>query len=95
MTLHSLRATTPGASTVTDLPTDLPTSTPHLRSVDGPTTAAAEDDIDARLARIIARRKQFQDRHAQRLTALMAERDDLRGVHALADMVDDAIRWTA
>ena len=28
-------------------------------------------------------------RHAQKLTALMVEREDLRGVHALADFVDD------
>lgn len=90
MTLHSSSATIPGASTPT---------TPHLRSVDGPATSPAtspaDDDFDARLARVVARRKQFQDRHAQRLTALMAQRDDLRGVHALADLVDDAIRWTA
>ncbi|GAA4685885.1 hypothetical protein [Nocardioides nanhaiensis] len=88
MTLHSLGATTPGATT-----TSTPT-TPHLRSVADPVADPA-DDFDARLARIVARRKQFQDRHAQRLTALMAQRDDLRGVHALADLVDDAIRWTA
>lgn len=92
MTLHSLDATTPGASTPT---TPTSSTTPHLRSVDGPATTPADDDFDARLARIVARRKQFQDRHAQRLTALMAQRDDLRGVHALADLVDDAIRWTA
>lgn len=95
MTLHTTGATTPGARTAT---------TSHLRSVGGPTsptssagsaTPHATDDFDDRLARIIARRKQFQDRHAQRLTSLMAQRDDLRGVHALADLVDDAIRWTA
>lgn len=84
MTLHTMRATTPGDTTSTD--------TPRLRSIGN---AATTDDFDDRLARIIARRKQFQDRHAQRLTSLMAQRDDLRGVHALADMVDDAVRWTA
>ncbi len=31
----------------------------------------------------------------QALTALMDERDDLRGVHALADYFDDAVRWSA
>ncbi len=42
-----------------------------------------------------ARRAGLRDRHAQGLTRLMAERNDLRGVHALADFVDDAVRWTA
>lgn len=34
-------------------------------------------------------------RHSQRLTALMEARGDLRGVHALADFVDDSVRWSA
>lgn len=34
-------------------------------------------------------------RHAHLLGRLMASRDDLRGVHALADFVDDSVRWTA
>jgi hypothetical protein len=34
-------------------------------------------------------------RHAQALTALMEERGDLRGVHAFADHVDEAVRWSA
>ena len=34
-------------------------------------------------------------RHAQALTALMEERTDLRGVHALADHFDEAVRWSA
>jgi hypothetical protein len=41
------------------------------------------------------RRERLETRHAQGLTQLMAARADLRGVHALADMVDDAVRWTA
>ena len=42
-----------------------------------------------------ARRAALKDRHARGLTSLMSQRDDLRGVNALADLVDDAIRWTA
>lgn len=42
-----------------------------------------------------ARRAVLRDRHAQGLTRLMSERADLRGVHPLADLVDDAVRWTA
>ncbi|WP_395656661.1 hypothetical protein [Nocardioides sp.] len=42
-----------------------------------------------------ARRAALRLRHAQALAALMEEREDLRGVHALADYFDDAVRWTA
>ena len=41
------------------------------------------------------KRAAFKLRHARGLTTLMGEREDLRGVHALADLVDDAVRWTA
>lgn len=34
-------------------------------------------------------------RHSGKLTALMDARTDLRGVHALADFVDDSVRWSA
>lgn len=49
------------------------------------------DVVDRRLER----RHALRTRHAQGLTRLMEERADLRGVHALADFVDDAVRWTA
>jgi len=41
------------------------------------------------------RRAALRSRHAQGLTRLMEQRTDLRGVHALADFVADAVRWTA
>ncbi|MEQ6903824.1 hypothetical protein [Nocardioides sp. YIM 152588] len=41
------------------------------------------------------RRSELRSRHARGLTTLMAQRSDLRGVHALADFVDDAVRWSA
>ncbi len=44
---------------------------------------------------LLEKRTQFRLRHAHALTALMEERTDLRGVHALADHFDDAVRWTA
>jgi hypothetical protein len=50
-----------------------------------------EDEIDT--AR--AQRAALKVRHARGLTTLMNQRDDLRGVHALADLVDDAVRWSA
>jgi hypothetical protein len=44
---------------------------------------------------LLEKRTQLRLRHAQALTSLMEERTDLRGVHALADHFDDAVRWTA
>ncbi len=56
-----------------------------------------ENDIieSAELDRRRSQRVALKTRHAQCLTKLMDERSDLRGVHALADFVDDAVRWTA
>jgi hypothetical protein len=51
-----------------------------------------DDDI---VDRTLERRTALRTRHARDLTRLMDERADLRGVHALADFVDDAVRWTA
>jgi len=39
-------------------------------------------------------RARLRSRHAQGITTLMVARTDLRGVHALADFVDDAVRWS-
>ncbi len=40
-------------------------------------------------------RSTLKAKHAARLTQLLEARADLRGVNALADHLDDAIRWTA
>jgi len=40
-------------------------------------------------------RDQLRSRHSHALSSLMAQRGDLRGVHDLADLVDDALRWSA
>lgn len=56
--------------------------------------AAAPTERDG-VDRSLERRAALRTRHAQSLTRLMEERADLRGVHALADFVDDAVRWTA
>lgn len=40
-------------------------------------------------------RATLRTRHSHALTALMEAREDLRGVHALADFVDDSVRWSA
>ncbi len=52
-------------------------------------------DLDLDRRRDQRDQRDARARHAENLARLMAERDDLRGVHALADLVDDAIRWTA
>lgn len=67
---------------------DRSADTAGVRGTDGP------DEIDV-IARRLERRAALRTRHAQGLTRLMEERRDLRGVHALADFVDDAVRWTA
>lgn len=41
------------------------------------------------------RRAALRLRHAQALAVLMDERADLKGVHALADYFDEAVRWSA
>lgn len=56
-----------------------------------PVSSTEHDGVD----RSLERRAALRTRHAQSLTRLMEQRDDLRGVHALADFVDDAVRWTA
>ena len=55
------------------------------------TTSTPDHDLD----RLRQQRTELRVRHAQRLTSLMEERADLRGVHALADYFDDAVRWSA
>lgn len=54
------------------------------------TTSTPDHDLDR-----LRQRTDLRVRHAQRLTSLMEERSDLRGVHALADYFDDAVRWSA
>lgn len=57
--------------------------------MENPTTT--ETDLE----QLRAQRAALRLRHAQALTSLMEERADLRGVHALADHFDDAVRWSA
>ncbi len=48
-------------------------------------------ELDQRRAARLA----LKTRHSQSLARLMEQRDDLRGVHALADFVEESVRWTA
>ena len=60
-----------------------------------PTTTERARALENETERIRAHRAAIKDRHSQALSRLMAERADLRGVHALADLVDDSLRWSA
>lgn len=60
-----------------------------------PRSARANGTTETELERVRAQRSALKDRHAQALWKLMAEREDLRGVHALADLVSDSLRWSA
>jgi len=55
----------------------------------------ASNDRERELERLRTQRTAFQSRHSLALSTLMAEREDLRGVHALADLVADSPRWSA
>jgi hypothetical protein len=55
------------------------------------TPRGSDNDLDRRRAQ----RDGLRLRHAHSLTRLLSIRDDLRGVHALADLVDESVRWTA
>ena len=61
-----------------------------------PLTAFRDQDVEERAVRRAERlRERPQNRHSHALTRLMDTRRDLRGVHALADFVDDSVRWSA
>ena len=64
-------------------------SSQSSRASDTGTPLAAVTDLPQQ------RRSDLRTRHARGLSTLMTERSDLRGVNALADFVDDAVRWSA
>jgi hypothetical protein len=52
-------------------------------------------DIDVTLETRRDKRHQAEVRRARGIVELLDDRTDLRGVYARADLVDDAVRWTA
>ncbi len=50
---------------------------------------------DSTLDRVALQRERLRSRHSEALSRLMEERSDLRGVHALADLVSDSPLWSA
>jgi hypothetical protein len=51
--------------------------------------------IERDVEKVREQREKLLTRHSHALTSLMEARTDLRGVHALADFVDDSVRWSA
>jgi hypothetical protein len=59
------------------------------------TRTTAEERAARQAERLREQRERLQTRHSQALTRLMDSRRELRGVHALADFVDEGVRWSA
>ncbi|GGO89260.1 hypothetical protein GCM10011584_18230 [Nocardioides phosphati] len=47
------------------------------------------------LAEAPTRRQRLEPRHAREIVELLGRKEELRGVYAMADFLDDAVRWTA
>jgi len=45
--------------------------------------------------RVAAAQRDLASRHLQGVSSLYAVRADLRGVYAFADVVEEAVRWSA
>ncbi|MCW2759611.1 MAG: hypothetical protein JWO46_3357 [Nocardioidaceae bacterium] len=56
---------------------------------------AATTPAETPAERLAAAARNRADRSMSALAALLAERPELRGVHAPADLAYDAIRWSA
>lgn len=54
-----------------------------------------DDELDRKLEAIRLARQRQEARHASGLTTLLTDRGDLRGVHALADLVGERVAWCA
>ena len=52
-------------------------------------------DIDLEQERLHTLRTSIRTRHSLALHELMSEREDLYGVHPLADQIADSLRWSA
>ena len=43
----------------------------------------------------LTRRERLETRHTREIVELLDRKNELRGVHAMADFLDDAVRWSA
>lgn len=55
--------------------------------------AAIEEQLASPIGEIA--RTDLATRHKHGVSTLLAERGDLRGVHAFADVVEESVRWSA
>lgn len=62
-----------------------------------PTPTDRDRTLDPELERLRLRlqRAELKLRHSRELSRLLDRRKDLEGVHALADLVSDSLRWSA
>jgi hypothetical protein len=56
--------------------------------------AAGPENRDV-IDEVLVARQQRQARHSLELSSLLAQREDLRGVYAPADLVAEALSWSA
>jgi hypothetical protein len=56
---------------------------------------ATEVEIDLEQERLRTLRNNIRTRHSLALHELMSEREDLHGVHPLADQIAESLRWSA
>lgn len=69
---------------------------PDLATDATPTTAAPVTPTAADAREVaLTRRERLEPRHAREIVELLGRKEELRGVYAMADFLDDAIRWSA
>lgn len=56
---------------------------------------ATETAAAATTAAELTRRERLEPRHAREIVELLGRKEELRGVYAMADFLDDAVRWSA
>ena len=61
----------------------------------GPAPTDRDRTLDPELERIRVQRSELKTRRSRELSTLLTKRQDLKGVHALADLVSDSLRWSA
>lgn len=54
-----------------------------------------EVEVDLEADRLRTLKNNIRSRHSLALHELMSEREDLHGVHPLADHIADSLRWSA
>ena len=60
-----------------------------------PTPTDRDRTLDPELERLRLQRAELKTRHSRELSKLLTKRQDLMGVHALADLVSESLRWSA